>query len=401
MDRRTPWRIALGAAAVALVPLAHNGAALLALPALALVAGLGGGAALLRKDALRPGTAVARVGPLASGGAVLAFGLGLAAYFWLPAFLEKGLVHTDRLRQGPLHWAAHFASPLQLLWSDWGYGLSGPGTGDGMSFGLGPAHLVLGLGGLWLAVRDPRPQRRALAIAFAVAAAAGAWLSTEWAAPMWTHVEALQYLAYPWRALILPGLFLPLLAVFAFDAVGPRARATFAVVLLLVNLPHTEPRGYLQFDDEFYAPPSIALRGLNTTTMEEYEPSWVVTRPAYDARGLFGVTGPLEVAEVLRGAARQEYSVRSSADTIVETTTFFYPGWSVTVDGAPRTVSPVPVRGTMRFDLPAGDHQVVLTLGQTAPRRLGLTVTLLSLTVLAAMIAATTLWNRRRSALGS
>ena len=401
MDRRTPWRLAFGAAAVALVPLAHNGAALLALPALALVAGLAGGAALLRKDADRPGTAVARVGPLAAGGAVLAFGLGLAAYFWLPAFLEKGLVHTDRLRQGPLHWGAHFASPLQLLWSDWGYGLSVPGTGDGMSFGLGPAHLVLGLGGLWLAVRDPRPRRRALAIAFAAAAAAGAWLSTEWAAPIWTHVEALQYLAYPWRALILPGLFLPLLAVFAFDAVGPRTRATFAVVLLLVNLPHTEPQGFLQFDDEFYAPRSIASRGLNTTTMEEYEPSWVVTRPAYDARGLFGVTGPLDVAEVLRGAARQEYSVRSPADTIVETTTFFYPGWSVTVDGAPRTVWPVPVRGTMRFDLPAGDHQVVLTLGQTAARRLGLTVTLWSLSVLAAVIAATTLWNRRRSALRS
>jgi ABC-type Fe3+-siderophore transport system permease subunit len=55
----------------------------------------------------------------------------------------------------------------------------------------------------------------------------------------------------------------------------------------------------------------------------------------------------------------------------------------------------------MRFDLPAGDHQVVLTLGQTAARRLGLTVTLSSLAVLAAVIAATTLWNRRRSALRS
>jgi hypothetical protein len=231
-------------------------------------------------------------------------------------------------------------------------------------------------------------------MAFAGAAAAGAWLSTDWAAPVWLRIEALQYLAYPWRALILPGLFLPLLAIFAFDAVGPRTRAAFAAVVVLVNLPHTEPRGYLQFDDEYYAPQSIASKGLNTTTMEEYEPRWVVTRPPYDPRGLAGVSGALEVVEVLRGAARQEYSVRAPADTIVETTTFFYPGWTVTIDGAPRFVRPVPVRGTMTFELPAGDHRVVLTLGQTEVRRLGLAVTLLSLTVLAAGIAGT-LWRRR------
>jgi uncharacterized membrane protein len=396
VDRCTPWRLALGAAAVALVPLAHNGIALLAVPALALVAGLGGAAAIAGEGAGQSRSATARLGPVAAGGATIVLGLGLAAYFWLPALLEKGLVHTDRLRE-VLRWDGHFASTAQLLWSRWGHGLSVPGPRDGMSFALGPAHLALALLGLRFAARGPDPRRRAFAISFAAVAATGAWLATAWAGPVWTRVEALQYLAYPWRALALPGLCLPLLAVFAFDGVGPRTRGAFVAALVLLNLPHTEPRGYLRFDDEYYSPRSIASRGLNTTTLEEYEPRWVESRPPYDPRGLVAVTGgPLEVVDVQRGAARQEYVVRSPSDAVVETSTFYYPGWAVTVDGVPTEVSPVPVRGTMRLALPAGEHRVVLALGHTGVRRLGLVVTQATLATLGAAIAAVALWRRRR-----
>ena len=242
---------------------------------------------------------------------------------------------------------------------------------------------------------SPRIRGRANAIAFA-AAAAGAWLSTDWAAPIWTGVEALQYLAYPWRALLLPGLFLPLLAVFAFDSVGPRWTVAFLTILVLLNLPHTEPRGFLSFDDEYYAPQSIATRGLNTTTREEYEPRWVETRPPYTPRGLVGITRPVEVTEISRRAARQEFLVRAAGPTTVEASTFFYPGWAVAVDGVPTAVSPVPVRGTMTFALPAGEHRVVLALGETGARRAGLAATFSTLTLLVAALVVE-LWRRRRS----
>lgn len=57
-------------------------------------------------------------------------------------------------------------------------------------------------------------------------------------------------------------------------------------MLLLFNLSHTEPEGFLTFDDEYYAPESIAARGLNTTTREEYEPRWVhlLRPPAHQSR---------------------------------------------------------------------------------------------------------------------
>lgn len=211
-----------------------------------------------------------------------------------------------------------------------------------------------------------------------------AWLSTGWASFVWSRFEALQYPAYPCRALLLPGLFLPLLAMFAFERLRPRWTAALAGLLVVTNLPHTEPKGFLTFDDEYYDPPSIAAKGLNTTTREEYEPRWVEERPPYDPRRVVGLSASVAVTQVSRRAGREELSVRAEAPTSAESSTFYYPGWTVTIDGVPAIVSPAPVAGTMRFELPAGEHRVVIELAPTPVRRAAMLVTaLLSLLLVA------------------
>ncbi|HET9315883.1 MAG TPA: 6-pyruvoyl-tetrahydropterin synthase-related protein, partial [Vicinamibacteria bacterium] len=151
VQKPCPCRVVEGTAAIALVPLSHNAVALLALPALGLVALLGG----------------RRAGATVSGVAAVGGGLGLSAYFWLPALLETGLVHTARLRGGALNWADHFAEFRPLLWPAWDSGHSVRGTGDGMSFALVLAHVCLGVAGYVLARRSPRLEVRRLALAFA------------------------------------------------------------------------------------------------------------------------------------------------------------------------------------------------------------------------------------------
>ena len=158
-------------------------------------------------------------------------------------------------------------------------------------------------------------------------------------------------------------------------------------VLVLLNLPHTEAQGFLTFDDEYYLPQSIATKGLHTTTREEYEPRWVEARPPYSPNAIIGVIQPVEVTEISRGAARQEFRVRAPAPTAVEACTFFYPGWTAAVDGVSTPISGVPVRGTMKFDVPAGEHQVVLQLRQTPARRWGLIVTIVT-ALLLVLVAA-------------
>src|SRR6185503_9073407 len=146
---------------------------------------------------------------------------------------------------------------------------------------------------------------------FGAMALVGAWLTTTWSAWLWSHARLLQYLQLPWRALVIPGLFMPLLAIFVLERVGKIWAVALVAVLVAINLPHTEPKRYLTYDDEYYSPASLAAKGINTTTFDEFAPRWVDQRPPYDPRPLVGLTGPLEVQVISRRTVRHEYLVKA------------------------------------------------------------------------------------------
>jgi uncharacterized membrane protein len=373
--------LALAAAAIAAVVLGHNAVALLMVPALALCA------------------LVAAAGPprrLAAafwGGAALAFGLALSAFFWLPALAENGLVKTHLLRDNPAQsWKVHFPTLGQLVYSKWGFGYSVPGPDDGMSLMVGPLLLLGGAVGVWAAIRRGPGPVRSFALVAAAVSFFGIFLASPLSAFVWDGVPLLQYLLYPWRALVLPTVFLPLLAAFALDALPKRVAVPAVVAVVLLGLPHTEPKGYLHFDEEFYEPARIAANGINTSTFEEYEPKWVERRPPHAAVALSALSG-IEVLEKRETTARRSYSVRCAQGGMVEAATIWYPGWRVEVDGQPVATTIVPVRGTISFAVPSGSHRVSLAFERTPIRSASLVVSVL----VAACLLAAALFLRRPS----
>ncbi len=242
---------------MATVVLGHNAVALLLIPAFFLVAGIA--------SAERP----FRPAPSLRAGAALVLGMVLAAFFWIPAFRDP----VDQLTAATFSFRDHFPTFGQLLYSPWGYGLSVPGPDDGMSFMVGPLHLLAGLMGLLAAIRRGPGRARALGIAAATASGIGIFLASPASLFLWERIPLLQFVQLPWRALVLPTLFLPVLAALALDDI-PRSAAIGAVgLVLLANLAHTEPKGYLRFDDEFYEPARIAANGVNTTTAKSTSPA--------------------------------------------------------------------------------------------------------------------------------
>jgi uncharacterized membrane protein len=350
------------AVAAVLIQLGHNAAALLLLPACAATAFAYAWAITCDTRTWRP----TRIAPLIAPVAAMAGALGLGAWYWMPAMLDTRNLHAERFLAGGFNLFDHFLAPWQLLWGRWQYGTSVAGTNDGMSFDLGPVHLALAIGGLVMALRSTHMGRQLLAVMCALIALVGALLPTTPMMWIWSHVTTLQFFVYPWRALIVPMLFMPVLAIFAFERLGPRWSAVATALLVAISLPHTEPRGYLTFDEDYYAPRFIAANGLHTSTQEEYEPRWTSERPPYSAVGLTTAgAGQLSLLQSTQATARQEYVVRASAPLRVETNTYFYPGWTAIVDGRETAVTPVPVRGTMAFDLAEGEHTVVLELRRT------------------------------------
>ncbi len=138
----------LGAASYAGVLLSHNASALFFTPLLlayiCVTAWVAGSWSVLSRQAL----------------AWLA-GLGLGAFIWIPALVERDSVHLDRLLQGYLNYSNHFVYLHQLFYSPWGYGISVAGDQDGMSFAVGWSHLLLALiAGIWTARKPVAGDRR-------------------------------------------------------------------------------------------------------------------------------------------------------------------------------------------------------------------------------------------------
>src|SRR5260370_24444967 len=141
--------------------------------------------------------------------------------------------------------------------------------------------MALAVAGVLVAIRPVNRIRRLDALVFAGAAILGALLATDLSWDIWTHLATLQYLVYPWRTLCVPALFMPLLALYAFERMGLRLASVAIVALVLFNIAHTEPKGIQSYDEAFYSADLIAQKGINTTTRQAYEPRPVYNRPAF------------------------------------------------------------------------------------------------------------------------
>jgi hypothetical protein len=388
MDTRKFAALALASVGIALLPLSHA-AAVIAIPALALLALLLAGRdwrGLLR-------AAAALIG-----------GFGLSAYFWAPALWERSSVQMESLREGAFSYSAHFVYPMQLLYSPWGYGVSVAGPGDGMSFMLGPVHLVLAAASLILAFRKGgiRTIPGRFALAGALIAGAGAMMSTALSEPLWRAMPSIQYLNYPWRFLGLSALGLSLVAGVWILSAASKGKArwiwpgTAILALALFGLPHTTPSQFLTFDDEFYTPGSIAARGINTTTHEEYQPAWVKYRPPYDGTEIVPLTSvPGFRVQPLPGRTPEfrAYRVASPHPCALRVNTFYYPGWEISIDGVPAPFTIEEMWGRMLVDLPSGSCTLTLQLRNTTLRAATRWISLL----VAVLLLAGTFLARRRS----
>ncbi len=385
----------LGAGAVALLMLSSNPVALLTVPMLAAYV------VFLAVRARRWRT-------LARGAMVLALGLGLAAFFWLPALLERHWVRVANLLGGYLNYRNHFVYLHQLLYSPWGYGLSLPGMPDGMSFGLGLAHLLLLLSGIVVS-RVLRAQLREKGEGwahfwfFVWILLLAVFLCTDNSIALWNALPLLQYLEFPWRALVLAAFATALVAGLPVLAM-PEVRRRWLVwavlgLLLITGMPRAYPEKYYDIADDDYAPQVIAAQGIEVTTTGEYEPAWAGERPPEPApeSRLLLVAGEVRILESRVQGMEYEWLIEANGPAQLRIATHYWPAWRLTVDGAPRPLTVQNSYGLMDLVLEGGMHRVRVTFGLTPWRGVGLGISLAAAVLLVG--AAAWSWRgHRRSA---
>jgi hypothetical protein len=350
----------------------------------------------------------------ALGAALL--GMGVAAALLLPNIFERTLINQEQWVRASYDYALHFVYPFQLLSSFWGYAPAAPGPGDGMSFQLGAAPVILSMAAIvavfWRPVKD-----RALILFYGGASILLILSMLPVARPVWDVLPIAALVQFPWRLLALTSVTLAVLSGLAIprpraQVPGPpkpvrtgQASDSTAHILILIlvvvlgSYPYTvpqrtpvpdsaeEPRLSIEFELKYED-----MRGMTAWTQEMPPDSPLVEQylagaPLVTAEAL----APGARIEMIRaGGASDELWVHSADGTPLQFYTYFFPGWRVYVDGQrlPDTALRAETAyGLLTVDIPPGSHHVLLRWGDTPVRTAGKALMLASLALVVVMVA--------------
>jgi len=367
-----------GMLAMAGLMLSANTIALIAFPALALF--------VIFLAWAQPGQ---RITILIRGGWCMGLGLGLAAFFWIPALLQRNLVQTDRLITGKFFYQDHFVYLIQLIYSKWGYGNSNLGAVDGMSFGLGVMQ--------WLCVAAALWQRKRLA---SLSSAAGlvvsfflillglsAFFTSAESTFLWNRLRLLQYFQFPWRFLSLATISTAFICGFPFLLLkGHRLKlANLLLIVLLAALgaqsyTHTQPSGYKTTRDADFTPQKIRSDNISVNSFNEFETIWMKEpprQPAADRVSL--VTGNAQLSQSVSGPTRLTFLAEVVESAKIRVNTAYFPGWVLKIDQEPANFSYDNPLGVMEFALANGTHAISLQFEDTPVIQVSSLVSILAL----------------------
>ncbi|MCJ7620762.1 MAG: hypothetical protein MUP64_11165, partial [Anaerolineae bacterium] len=361
----------------------------------------------------------------------LAVGFALDTFYWLPVLLETRYVGLGANIAAP-GYQRHLApvvdffstSPVFRYLPDLGGGFDNPFYPLGLIYGL----LVLaGMALLfWLVLRPApkgsEPRARPWHLAFFLLVTVGSILMMlSWSLPLWRLAQPiLAPLQYPWRFMALTSLGVAMVAgsLFALGE-GPELasgrwrwlRYGLGLGLLAVLLVYgmTDlPREMLPLEDSQVTgkrmwEEDFAARQIGATWTAEYVPIWVradrsvVALPppdlvTFEPRDL----SPEDIPEIelgRQGLLSGQMVVASPEGYTLRFHTFYFPGWTVYVDGQEAPVYPSGDLALLAVDVPAGENEVLVRFEDTAPRLAGNLVSLLTALGLFAFIIFRWRWR--------
>lgn len=351
--------------------------------------------------------------------AALLLGLGVAAFFWLPVFLERNAVTLQTLigQGGNYDFHTHFLSLREMvafsLRLDWG------ASEPAFRFNLGV--MQWGMAVLAIVLLLWRRQRQGAQVLFFALALAGLlFLMLPISTPVWEGLSFMAFFQFPWRLLGAAAAMCAVLAGAATDGLllmgqgRERVQVWLTAVLvslpIILGLPMSQPAPWGDFGEVNTLRMSLIEntgRWLGTTSTADYVPATVDVVPGRKGNVVGGVADgkpmdrvnwdvlPPEVTvetQVIR-PLHTRYIMDTSEKRLFRLYLFDFPGWEVRIDGEKVATELGRPDGFIVVPVPAGRHVIDVEFGSTPARTAAGLVTAVSL-VLMGLVA----WKLRRRA---
>jgi len=319
-------------------------------------------------------------------------GLSLSAFFWLPSIIEKQYTLVDAILTHELaSYQIHFIYPIQLWFSEWGYGGSIAGPADGISFQLGKIHIFLAIFSLVASLFYffINRERKSLKIYFFLffLLLFSLFMSVTYSQSIWDRIKYLWYLQFPWRFLTFTGIFISLIAAAGTYYLGKLIKADsgskkvlfnlFIIIIIFITVikyityskPH-DPRSY----DEKKLTSFEEISWRVSKTSFEFSPKGIKTKKTELGTTTIGLEKQdltkdsfhilsdnkenVRVKKLTDNFSKKEFEVESKSPVIFKLNTFNFPGWQASLDGQEIKISDDNSYKLITVSVPEGDHKL-------------------------------------------
>lgn len=338
---------------------------------------------------------------------ILLFGIGLSAFFTIPAVLEKQYTKVEELTAGQNNFQNHFVYPDQLWQSDWGYAGSAPGRADGMSFKIGKFHLLLGLVALiYLTALFKKKKidsfQLLTCLLYLLLFTVSIILMLPLSETAWKILPGFSYIQYPWRFLNFTLLSLTFFSSAIFLKLNKLISLIIGVLIIIVaiwwNVKYFQPQLYLPFRQEDYISPENLTYKISRISDEYLPDKFLIPRAKSEvATNVIVETEGMKLKILKSTPVEKIYFIDMPETTDLTVNLANFPGWMVRVDGVKTEIHDT--FGRIGLVIPQGQHILSFNFTNTVVRSLSNVISILSLFLLVYVSlfqVKNQLWPRRK-----
>lgn len=311
---------------------------------------------------------------------------GLAAFFLLPAFFEKGLVQINSLIVGELDFRNQFVKVSQLFVNrSWNYAGSNPQSVNTISYQIGWPHWWLVILSLFAVIVSKKRKSVLLFVFLLSMFTFGIFMTHNKSTPVWELIKILAFVQFPWRFLSIVIFSASLIGAYFISLI--KGKQMIIVALLIIGLTVFLNWQYFKPEHFYYGlTDSEKLSGQSLIDQEkgsllDYLPSTALEPNEPASQNPYVVSGEAKLTDFVNKSNSWKFNVIVEKGAVVEVPVFDFAGWTVNYPKKPGTI------GRIAVDLPVGEHEVIGKFENTPIRNIGNILTVLSFTALVVIYA--------------
>lgn len=328
----------------------------------------------------------------------LGLGLGLSAYFWLPAILEHKYTYGDLFMKDMFrsHFPpmTHFVIPNLLYWKQF--------LTAEIPVHIGIVHTAFLFLGLFLLIRtkhNGQQSQHPLVSYAVVVTAATFFVMTPVSQLLWENIPLLRQFQFPWRLLSVIVVTTSLLGSAGASTTLLRRNVFYFLAVLLCVLPTVRywfpVQGIDRIDDR-----KVWDYPLNTTYFGETDVIWSAgPAGSYPPQPVTVIEGAATVDAFEKRTHVHTYTITATTPVRIVDHTQYFPGWRVYLDGTkiPIEFQDVNWRGLLTYGIPEGQHNVRVVFSESKVRLMANTLTLMSVAIMLTIFVRMRLSLNRQS----